>query len=80
MLTDERAKQLMQQVGMPDSVSLLQALRQCDTEARITEREAMCVAIEEADDNASEGDYMLDSDDCISVIRGTWNMTPNPGR
>lgn len=34
--------------------------------------EAMCAAIKAADDKASEGDYMLDSDDCISVIRGTW--------
>jgi hypothetical protein len=72
MLTDERAKQLMQQVGMPDSISLLQALRQCDTEARLAEREAMCEAIKEADDKASDNDHMLDSDDCISVIRGTW--------
>jgi hypothetical protein len=37
------------------------------------ERERMCAAIKAADDKASEGDYMLDSDDCISVIRGTWN-------
>jgi hypothetical protein len=35
-------------------------------------KEAMCSAIKAADDKASEGDYMLDSDDCISVIRGTW--------
>ena len=39
MITDERLKQLMEQVGMPDSRSLLQALRQCDMEARIDERE-----------------------------------------
>jgi hypothetical protein len=37
------------------------------------ERERMCAAIKAADDKASEGDYMLDSDDCISVVRGTWN-------
>jgi hypothetical protein len=37
------------------------------------ERERLCAAIKAADDKASEGDYMLDSDDCISVIRGTWN-------
>lgn len=37
------------------------------------ERERQCAAIKAADDKASEGDYMLDSDDCISVIRGTWN-------
>lgn len=37
------------------------------------ERERMCAAIKAADDKASDGDYMLDSDDCISVLRGTWN-------
>ena len=36
------------------------------------ERERMCAAIKAADDKAHEGGYMLDSDDCISVIRGTW--------
>jgi len=36
------------------------------------ERERLCALIKAADDKASEGDYMLDSDDCISVIRGTW--------
>ena len=36
------------------------------------ERERLCAAIKAADDKASEGDYMLDSGDCISVIRGTW--------
>lgn len=38
------------------------------------ERERLCAAIKEADDKAGvEADYMLDSNDCISVIRGTWN-------
>jgi hypothetical protein len=41
--------------------------------ALAAERERLCAAIKAADDKASEGDYMLDSDDCISVIRGTWN-------
>ena len=44
MLTDERLKQLMEQVGMPNSVSLMQALRQCDMEATLAER-ARCAAI-----------------------------------
>jgi hypothetical protein len=34
----------------------------------------ICERIKAADDKASEGDYMLDSDDCISVIRGTWGL------
>ncbi len=37
------------------------------------ERERLCAAIKAADDKASASDYMLDSDDCIRVIRGTWS-------
>jgi hypothetical protein len=39
------------------------------------ERDRICAAIKAADDKANEGDYMLDSDDCISVVRGTWMGT-----
>lgn len=48
MLTDERLKQLMQQVGMPESTSLLQALRQCDMEATLAERERCAKLVEDA--------------------------------
>lgn len=41
MITDERLKELMRQVGMPDSISLYQALRQCDMEATLAERERL---------------------------------------
>ena len=34
--------------------------------------EDLCARIKAADDAAADGDYMLDSDDCISVLRGTW--------
>lgn len=34
--------------------------------------EALCARIKAADDAAADNDYMLDSDDCISVLRGTW--------
>ena len=40
MLTDERYKQLMEQVGMPESLSLLQALKQAALEGSI--RNAPC--------------------------------------
>lgn len=40
--------------------------------ALANERERCCSEIKAADDKASEEDYMLDSNDCISVIRGTW--------
>ncbi|VTU31794.1 hypothetical protein H4CHR_02880 [Variovorax sp. PBS-H4] len=32
----------------------------------------MCARIKAADDAAAMNDYMLDSDDCISVLLGTW--------
>lgn len=35
-------------------------------------REQICAAIKAEDDHASLGDYMLDSEDCIAVVRGTW--------
>lgn len=50
-----------------------EALRAVVAEAVAAERERLCAAIKAADDKASDDDYMLDSDDCISVIRGTWN-------
>lgn len=34
--------------------------------------EILCARIKAADDAAADGDYMLDSNDCISVLRGTW--------
>ena len=38
MLSDERYKQLMEAVGMPNSNSLLAALQQCAMEATLNER------------------------------------------
>ena len=37
------------------------------------ERDRVCEAIKEEDDHCAAGDYMLDSDDCIKVVRGAWN-------
>ena len=34
--------------------------------------EECCARIKAADDAMADRDYMLDSDDCISVLRGTW--------
>jgi hypothetical protein len=37
------------------------------------ERERICKAIKEEDDYCvTEGDYMLDSDDCIAVAKSEW--------
>jgi hypothetical protein len=41
-------------------------------QGRLAEREDQCALIKAADDAAADNDYMLDSNDCISVIRGTW--------
>lgn len=34
--------------------------------------EDLCARIKAADDAAADNDYMLDSDDCIKVLRGQW--------
>ena len=40
---------------------------------RADERERICKAIKTEDDYCvDEGDYMLDSDDCIAVAKGEW--------
>ena len=39
---------------------------------RADERERICTAIKAEDDHCSDGDYMLDSDDCIKVVLGQW--------
>ncbi len=37
------------------------------------ERERICAAIKAEDDYCVDhGDYMLDSDDCIKIVRGEW--------
>jgi hypothetical protein len=58
----------------------LLTMRQRDkqvAEAVAAERERLCAAIKAADDKSTEeAGYMLDSEDCISVIRGTWQAAP----
>lgn len=55
--------------GWVDSLYPLEAI----AAARAQERERICKAIKEADDRCvTEGDYMLDSDDCIAIVRGEW--------
>lgn len=56
-----------------EAIAADRATRPVLTDELAAERERLCAAIKAADDKACEGDYMLDSDDCISVIRGTWN-------
>ena len=40
--------------------------------ATAAECERICTAIKAEDDHCADGDYMLDSDDCIAVARGKW--------
>jgi hypothetical protein len=44
MLTDDRYKELMADVGMPNSRSLLQTLKQCSMESALTERKSAYIA------------------------------------
>ena len=38
-----------------------------------SERERICAAIKAEDDHCiDQGDYMLDSNDCIKIVRGKW--------
>lgn len=42
-------------------------------QGRLAEREIICAAIKAEDDHCvTEGDYMMDSEDCIKVARGLW--------
>lgn len=39
---------------------------------QMAERERICAAIKAEDDHCADGDYMMDSDDCIKVALDTW--------
>lgn len=43
-----------------------------DRAVEVSTVEDMCARIKAADDAAADKDYMLDSNDCIAVLRGTW--------
>lgn len=48
-------------------------LRRLIRDVRKLELNRICKAIKDEDDYCVDhGDYMLDSDDCIAVARGTW--------
>jgi len=65
MITDERYQQLMSSIGMSNSISLLQVLKQCAMEATLIEREA-CAKL--CDNNAC--DYTREGAEvCAAEIR-----------
>jgi hypothetical protein len=76
-MTDERYKKLMADVGMPNSISLLQALKQCAMEATLAERERAVKAVgnvndwiwEESKATGSGRETYIKMSDAIKVIR-----------
>ena len=51
----------------------MKRIRRIIEEVQREERERICKAIKEEDDYCvTEGDYMLDSNDCIAVAKGEW--------
>lgn len=72
MLTDERYKQLMNDVGMPESKSLLQALKQAAREAALFEREQCAKLIEPKNPRHDWTDRAEIMAECAERIRGQW--------
>ena len=67
MLTDERCKELMIQVGMPNSQSLMVALKQCAMEsAKLARFDALGEAGSECLKNANRGDS-VGARDCFEI-------------
>ena len=65
-------QELVAKSGLAHRMAVQRCVHAAVAEAVAAERDRLCAAIKAADDKASDDDYMLDSDDCISVIRGTW--------
>ena len=65
-------QELAAKAGLAHRMAVQRCVHAAVAEAVAAERDRLCAAIKAADDKASDDDYMLDSDDCISVIRGTW--------
>jgi hypothetical protein len=78
MISDERLKSLMEQVGMPNSRSLKEALMQCDKEARLdassrlsltdAEREAIKEAISCCEDITYGGAADQEAADVLKAL------------
>lgn len=61
--------------------NVMVALRASLGAAQVPSLDALCKAIEEADHKSlAEGNYMLDSDDCIAVLRETWAALSQPSQ
>ena len=70
-LTDKRIEEILKEVE-PHAVRLPLGWKLFARAIEAEVKNVMCDAIKAEDDHCADGDYMLDSDDCISVIRGEW--------
>lgn len=72
MLTDERYRQLMKDVGLPNSISLLQALKQCAMEAALIERAAPVPAMPMQDSQIT--DAQVEEVHRLVVVARKWGL------
>lgn len=68
-MKDERYKQLMNDVGLPNSRSLLQALKQCAMESALEEREACAALIMPSNPESDWTEFASTRADCARRIR-----------
>ena len=74
-MTEDRIKRMTIEASGVGSCDELtgDAIERLHNIAVAAERERICKAIKDEDDYCvTEGDYMLDSDDCIAVAKGEW--------
>jgi hypothetical protein len=57
--------------GMKEPAAVVSSPKLYSSENEILE--ALCARIKAADDAAADNGYMLDANDCISVLKGTWS-------
>ena len=67
--TEQQVRALLAEVTAPAAQGMDAEIQQ----AVEAERERICAAIKAEDDHCvDQGDYMLDSNDCIKIVRGKW--------
>jgi len=70
-LPDDFTDQVAGRVYMMPCVKKVECTATLVTE-NLRDIDSLCALIKAADDACADMDYMLDSNDCISVLRGTW--------
>jgi hypothetical protein len=73
-MTREDIIRMAREAGLdPDLWNYTDAFERFAALVAAAERERICKAIKEEDDYCvTEGDYMLDSNDCIAVAKSEW--------